>query len=690
MASEGTAPQKGPGIIRHKTVVIQPPAWYYLEFENGKKTSIHAITFSIGRDGSNDLVYDDQRISSNHCMLTRDASGAPPVLKDTSRNGILVDGRKVPKGAEVQLNWGQRVELINFELVEDIRDTSMCFVVHNKTSGRIAELEKDVKDKEEALQSSQDEVKGLQQDVKNKEASAAKLTGELQSSQDGVVGLIKVQGEQEERIKSLQQEMKNKEECIKGLQQDVKDKEASAAKLTGELQSSQDEVKGLIKVQGEQEERIKSLQQEMKNKEECIKGLQHDNQDKTESAAPAAAGTSDQSGVSTADEKATGDKKEINQTTVTSLTMVLNDGFVGRVIGAGGSVLKGVIASTHCVIIVSQPDSFHPIVSQGRTISIKGKPKNIADAVEAIYKAAGEEDSKKVDRQRFTLESDGADFVVPKCTVKKMIGKEGQTIKKTRQETGVELQFRGPKETAEQILHCTFEESTSKGGLRSIIETLLIASEPDAGAKRLYERARSESREGEGEDEDGDDGSDDRGGSSSKRPRKRARSEGDGSKDGDAGGDSGDEDRGGGGGRGAGGGGGGRGAGAGGRGAGGGGGGRGAGGGGGGRGAGGRGGGGGGGGGGGRGGGRGGGGRGAGGGGGRGGGSKDGRSGHGKSVKASRRGDRHAKNKTGKVQHAKKAKTVASTKKARKQQKKDDRKQKGNGGNKGGRVTGRR
>ena len=562
MASEGTAPQKGPGIIRHETVVIQPPAWYYLEFENGKKTSIHAITFSIGRDGSNDLVYDDQRISSNHCMLTRDASGAPPVLKDTSRNGILVDGRKVPKGAEVQLNWGQRVELINFELVEDIRDTSMCFVVHNKTSGRIAELEKDVKDKEEALQSSQDEVKGLQQDVKNKEASAAKLTGELQSSQDGVVGLIKVQGEQEERIKSLQQEMKNKEECIKG--------------------------------------------------------LQHDNQDKTESAAPAAAGTSDQSGVSTADEKATGDKKEINQTTVTSLTMVLNDGFVGRVIGAGGSVLKGVIASTHCVIIVSQPDSFHPIVSQGRTISIKGKPKNIADAVEAIYKAAGEEDSKKVDRQRFTLESDGADFVVPKCTVKKMIGKEGQTIKKTRQETGVELQFRkGPKETAEQILHCTFEESTSKGGLRSIIETLLIASEPDAGAKRLYERARSESREGEGEDEDGDDGSDDRGGSSSKRPRKRARSEGDGSKDGDAGGDIGDEDR-------------------------------------------------------------------------RGGGSKDGRSGHGKSVKASRRGDRHAKNKTGKVQHAKKAKTVASTKKARKQQKKDDRKQKGNGGNKGGRVTGRR
>jgi len=559
MASEGTAPQKGPGIIRHETVVIQPPAWYYLEFENGKKTSIHAITFSIGRDGSNDLVYDDQRISSNHCMLTRDASGAPPVLKDTSRNGILVDGRKVPKGAEVQLNWGQRVELINFELVEDIRDTSMCFVVHNKTSGRIAELEKDVKDKEEALQSSQDEVKGLQQDVKNKEASAAKLTGELQSSQDGVVGLIKVQGEQEERIKSLQQEMKNKEECIKG--------------------------------------------------------LQHDNQDKTESAAPAAAGTSDQSGVSTADEKATGDKKEINQTTVTSLTMVLNDGFVGRVIGAGGSVLKGVIASTHCVIIVSQPDSFHPIVSQGRTISIKGKPKNIADAVEAIYKAAGEEDSKKVDRQRFTLESDGADFVVPKCTVKKMIGKEGQTIKKTRQETGVELQFRGPKETAEQILHCTFEESTSKGGLRSIIETLLIASEPDAGAKRLYERARSESREGEGEDEDGDDGGDDRGGSSSKRPRKRARSEGDGSKDGDAGGDIGDEDR-------------------------------------------------------------------------RGGGSKDGRSGHGKSVKASRRGDRHAKNKTGKVQHAKKAKTVASTKKARKQQKKDDRKQKGNGGNKGGRATG--
>jgi predicted component of type VI protein secretion system len=122
MASEGTAPQNSPSIIRHETVVIQTPDWYYLEFENGKTPSIHATTFSIGRDESNDLVYDNLRISKLHCMLTRGASGEPPEIKDTSTNGILVDGRKVCKGAAVPLKWGQRVELIPFELKGEIRD----------------------------------------------------------------------------------------------------------------------------------------------------------------------------------------------------------------------------------------------------------------------------------------------------------------------------------------------------------------------------------------------------------------------------------------------------------------------------------------------------------------------------------------------------------------------------------------
>ena len=84
MASESTASQHSPGILRHETVVIQTPAWCHLEFENDRKTSLHATTFSIGRDESNDLVYDNQHISNKHCMLTRGASGAPPVLKDTS------------------------------------------------------------------------------------------------------------------------------------------------------------------------------------------------------------------------------------------------------------------------------------------------------------------------------------------------------------------------------------------------------------------------------------------------------------------------------------------------------------------------------------------------------------------------------------------------------------------------------
>ena len=87
-----------------------------------------------------------------HCMLTRGASGAPPVLKDTSTNGILVDGLRVCKGAAVQLTWGQRVELINFGLIGGIRDTSMCFVVQKETSGqRTAELEKEKEDLQEKM-----------------------------------------------------------------------------------------------------------------------------------------------------------------------------------------------------------------------------------------------------------------------------------------------------------------------------------------------------------------------------------------------------------------------------------------------------------------------------------------------------------------------------------------------------------
>jgi hypothetical protein len=117
------------------------------------------------------------------------------------------------------------------------------------------------------LQTSQDEVaglvkvrdeqeeriKGLQQDVKDKWDSVAKLTGELQTSQKEVAGLVKVRDEQEERIK--------------GLQQEVKDKQQNVAKLTGELQSSQDEVAGLIKARDEKEECIKGLQQEGQGKD---------------------------------------------------------------------------------------------------------------------------------------------------------------------------------------------------------------------------------------------------------------------------------------------------------------------------------------------------------------------------------------------------------------------------------------
>ena len=119
-----------------------------------------------------------------------------------------------------------------------------------------------------ALAQERDALKQSIAAVTPREPPNGRGVGELQSSQEEVAGLVKVQGEQEERIKELQQEVKNKEQYIQGLQLDVQDKTESASKLNDELQSTLEEVAGLVKVQGEQEKRIKGLQQDVKDKDE--------------------------------------------------------------------------------------------------------------------------------------------------------------------------------------------------------------------------------------------------------------------------------------------------------------------------------------------------------------------------------------------------------------------------------------
>ena len=52
----------------------------------------------------------------------------------------------------------------------------------------------------------------------------------------------------EEEVAQLMQVRDKNQECIEALQTDVKNKDETVSKLTGELQSSQEEVVGLMKV----------------------------------------------------------------------------------------------------------------------------------------------------------------------------------------------------------------------------------------------------------------------------------------------------------------------------------------------------------------------------------------------------------------------------------------------------------
>src|SRR3954462_2384720 len=63
--------------------------------------------YGIGRGHLNDIVIAHDSVSRNHAVLH---GGDPPVLEDLgSRNGTLVDGRRLAPGERVPLHGGKAI-----------------------------------------------------------------------------------------------------------------------------------------------------------------------------------------------------------------------------------------------------------------------------------------------------------------------------------------------------------------------------------------------------------------------------------------------------------------------------------------------------------------------------------------------------------------------------------------------------
>jgi serine/threonine-protein kinase len=69
------------------------PVQAVLTFPNGLVVPIRGIQFTLGRGRDNDLVLPVADLSTRHCSLTFD--GERWILKDESRNGVRVNGRRV-------------------------------------------------------------------------------------------------------------------------------------------------------------------------------------------------------------------------------------------------------------------------------------------------------------------------------------------------------------------------------------------------------------------------------------------------------------------------------------------------------------------------------------------------------------------------------------------------------------------
>ena len=76
------------------------PGWY-LAIEDGDDVTVVALPLGalrIGRSPTAHLCFDDPTVSRRHAVVVRDERGAR-VLDDRSRNGVLVNGRRVREAA---------------------------------------------------------------------------------------------------------------------------------------------------------------------------------------------------------------------------------------------------------------------------------------------------------------------------------------------------------------------------------------------------------------------------------------------------------------------------------------------------------------------------------------------------------------------------------------------------------------
>jgi hypothetical protein len=85
------------------------PGWY-LAVEDGEELAVLPVPFGslhVGRSPSADLTFEDRTVSRRHAVIVRDEHGVR-ILDDLSRNGVVVNGRRV---AEARLAHGDVLQL---------------------------------------------------------------------------------------------------------------------------------------------------------------------------------------------------------------------------------------------------------------------------------------------------------------------------------------------------------------------------------------------------------------------------------------------------------------------------------------------------------------------------------------------------------------------------------------------------
>jgi FHA domain len=81
-------------------------------FEVAKRAGANAFEhmITLGRTRNNDIVVEDLSVSKFHASFRKDASGGWAIT-DTSKNGIQVDGFKVPHEKATPIRSGARIQI---------------------------------------------------------------------------------------------------------------------------------------------------------------------------------------------------------------------------------------------------------------------------------------------------------------------------------------------------------------------------------------------------------------------------------------------------------------------------------------------------------------------------------------------------------------------------------------------------